>query len=80
MPTEHLETFALDPQRIEAGRQVYQQLTRACCHSIGGKGNPRNPLGGIATRRSAEALRDWIIGVNTLQHSLPERAFKLKQA
>ena len=79
-PAEHLEPVILDPQRIEAGRQVYKQQNCARCHSIAGKGNPRNPLDDVGARRTAEELRDWIIGADTLQGALAERAFKLKQA
>jgi len=79
-PTELLESVALDPERIEAGRQVYGQQTCARCHSINGEGNPRNPLDGVGARRTAQELRDWITGADALQGALPERAFKLKQA
>lgn len=80
MPAELLEPIALDPQRIEAGRGLYRQQTCARCHSIAGKGNPRNPLDGVGARRSAMELRDWVIGGDVLWGELPERAFKLKQA
>ena len=77
--TEHLESIVLDPQRIEAGRQVYHQQTCARCHSIAGRGSQRNPLDGVGARRSAKELGDWIIGADALQRMLPSRAFKLKQ-
>lgn len=79
-PTEALEFVVFDPDRIEAGRQVYRQQVCARCHSVAGQGNPRNPLDGVGARRTAEELRDWIIGAEALQGELPERAFKLKQA
>lgn len=79
-PPERLESNVLDPHRIKAGRQVYKQRACARCHSIAGKGNPRKPLDGVGARRSAEQLRDRIIGADALQRELPERAFKLKQA
>ena len=79
-PPKLLEPVVLDPQRIEAGQEVYKQQICARCHAIAGEGNLRNPLDGVGARRTAEELRDWIIGVDALQGMLPERAFKLKQA
>ena len=70
---------ALNPERIEAGRQVYKQQACARCHSIAGKGNPRNPLDSIGVRRTADELRNWIIGEDTIQGSVPEGVFKLKK-
>lgn len=74
------KAVALDPQRIKAGQQVYKQLSCARCHAIAGQGNPRNPLDGVGARRSADELRDWIIGADALQGVLSARTFKLKQA
>ena len=79
-PTDLLESIALDPERIETGRQVYKQQTCARCHSIAGEGNPRNPLDDVGARRTAEELRAWITGADALQGALPGRAFKLKRA
>jgi len=73
------ESIALDPKRIEAGRQVYKQQACARCHSIAGKGNPRNPLDSVGARHTADELRDWIIGADTLQGSVPQSIFKLKK-
>jgi mono/diheme cytochrome c family protein len=74
------ESPVLEPERIEAGRQVYQQQNCARCHSVAGTGNPRVPLDAVGAKRTAEELRDWIIAADALQEELPEHAFKLKQA
>ncbi len=79
-PGRRRESPVLEPERIEAGRQVYQQQNCARCHSIAGAGNPRVPLDAVGAKRSAEGLRDWIIGADALQGELPEHIFKLKQA
>jgi mono/diheme cytochrome c family protein len=79
-PVERQESLVLDPERIEAGLQVYKQQSCARCHSIAGIGNPRIPLDDVGARRTAEELSDWIIGAEALQGELPERVFKLKQA
>jgi len=69
----------LDPRQIEAGRLIYLHQNCARCHSIAGRGNPRNPLDGVGARRSAEELRAWTIGAQALgPEALPERVFRIK--
>jgi cytochrome c553 len=79
-PVERRESLVLDPERIEAGLQVYQQQTCARCHSVAGTGNTRIPFDVVGTRRTAEELSDWITGAEALQGELPERVFRLKQS
>lgn len=79
LTTERKEPLALDPERIKIGRLVYEQQNCARCHSIAGQGNPRNPLDGVGIGRTANELRNRIIGVDTLQGSIPESIRKLKQ-
>ena len=69
----------LDSKRIEEGRMIYKGQNCAACHSIAGKGNPRNPLDRVGTRRNTEELRNWIIGSDNLQGMMPEGIRKLKQ-
>lgn len=76
---DHLATIDFEPERIEAGKQVYQQQNCSRCHSIAGEGNPRNPLDNIGEKRSAEELRDYITGADRLQKIISERSLKLKQ-
>lgn len=75
----HLTTIDFEPERIEAGKQVYQQQNCSRCHSIAGEGNPRNPLDNLGEKRSAEELRDYITGADRLQKTISERSLKLKQ-
>ncbi len=77
--TEQLQPAILSPQSVAAGQQIYQQQSCVRCHSIAGKGNPRNPLDGVGARYSAEQIRYWITGADALQSVLPKRAFKIKQ-
>src|SRR5688572_9788233 len=44
----------------ERGRLVYVTHDCASCHAIAGRGNPRHPLDGVGTRRSAEELRQYV--------------------
>jgi len=69
----------LDSKLIEEGRKIYQEQNCSACHSIEGKGNPRNPLDSVGTRRTAEELRNWITGSDNLQDLLPDSIRRLKQ-
>ena len=67
-------------KRIEHGLQIYNQQGCSLCHAIEGHGNPRSPLDGVGSKRSAEELRHWVIGSDEIQGQLSERSFKFKQA
>ena len=77
--SEQVTTIEFEPERIEAGREVYRQQTCARCHSIAGEGNPRNPLDNVGARRSAEELRHYTVGADAVKEKLPEYLLKLKQ-
>ena len=49
------------------------------CHSAAGEGNPRFPLDGVGKRRSAEAIRQWILASAELEDQMPAGAFQVKQ-
>ena len=65
---------------IAAGRRVFEAQGCMRCHSIAGEGNPRSPLDGVGERRTAEAIRQWILAPAELKDQLPARAFQAKQA
>ena len=48
-------------QDAAKGAKVYADQKCAMCHSIGDKGNKKGPLDGIATKYSADELRQWIV-------------------
>ena len=77
--SEQSTVIEFEPERIEAGRQVYRQQTCARCHSIAGEGNPRNPLDNVGARRSAEELQNYTVGADAVKEKLPEYLLKLKQ-
>jgi len=43
------------------GEQLYGEQKCALCHSIGDKGNKKGPLEGVASKYSADDLRQWIV-------------------
>lgn len=67
-------------ENIAAGRRIFE--TQGCmrCHAMGGKGNLRIPLDNIGKRRSAEAIRQWIIAPAELKDEMSSRIFQTKQA
>ena len=80
LPADTVVAVALDAECIEAGKLVYQNKGCARCHSIGGQGNPRNPLDGVGAKHSSETMADWIIGAESLRGVLPDRAIEIGRA
>jgi len=77
--SEHKQSVVPDSKDIKTGRQVYKQQSCGFCHSIAGQGNPRNPLDGVGKKHSANELRNFITGADTLQDLLSTSIIKMKQ-
>jgi mono/diheme cytochrome c family protein len=52
---------AQDKAASEAGKKVYAAQKCGVCHSIEGKGAKKGPLDGVATKLSADEIREWIV-------------------
>src|SRR5688500_14280470 len=52
---------AQDAKVVAHGEKVYVDQKCAVCHSIGGKGNQKGPLDGVASKLKPEELREWIV-------------------
>lgn len=74
------ETDTTKQALIAAGRSVFEAQGCMRCHAVGGEGNLRNPLDGVARRLTAEAIRQWILAPAELEDQLSSRAFQAKQA
>ena len=46
---------------VKRGEQLYTEQKCGLCHSIGDKGNKKGPLDGVASKYSADELRQWIV-------------------
>ncbi len=46
--------------KVAKGEKVYTDQKCAMCHSIGDKGNKKGPLDGVASKYSADELRQWL--------------------
>ena len=62
---------AQEPDRVEAGRRLYEKNKCATCHQIDGRGNSRFPLDGVATRVSSENLRRWLTETARMEAAQP---------
>jgi mono/diheme cytochrome c family protein len=51
---------AADAANVAKGEKLYTDQKCALCHSIGDKGNKKGPLDGIASKHSADDVRNWI--------------------
>lgn len=67
------------PELIAAGQSIYDAQRCAMCHSIAGKGNPRNPLDHVGSRQSAQTIRQWIVASPDVQTQLPVGVIQIKQ-
>jgi len=68
----------LDPERIEAGRKVYEERGCAICHTIAGEGDNQYPLDGVGGRMNAAQLRDHIAPPDAMRPKFPEAVFEIK--
>ena len=54
-------TAAAQDAKVAHGEKVYTDQKCAMCHSIGAKGNKKGPLDGVASRLSADEIREWMV-------------------
>jgi len=48
------------------GEQVYAAQKCSLCHAIGGKGNAKGPLDGVASTLTADEIRNWIVDAKAM--------------
>ena len=53
--------------KAQAGAALFTSQKCSLCHSVAGKGNPKGSLDGIAARRTADELRQWIIDPDAMR-------------
>jgi len=53
---------AQDAAQIEKGKKIYENANPKCklCHAIGGQGNPKGVLDGVAGKLSADDIKAWM--------------------
>ena len=67
------------PVLLAQGRQIFEEQRCTACHSIGGQGNPRNPLDNLADKLSPDQMRDWIVASGPALDQLPPTIVRRKQ-
>jgi mono/diheme cytochrome c family protein len=55
------EERALAQGTVERGQQVYAAEKCSICHSVAGVGNKRGALDEVASRLTADEIRQWIV-------------------
>jgi len=68
-----------DPALVARGEEVFLEQACTRCHSAEGTGNPRLPLDGVGSRRSASELRDWATGSGTAREELGRSTARAKE-
>src|SRR5262245_56542038 len=56
-----IATAAHAQDAAQTGQKVYVSQKCSVCHSIGGTGNKKGPLDGVAAKLSADQIRQWIV-------------------
>jgi len=53
---------AQDAAKVDKGKQVFESAMPKCktCHSIGGVGNPKGSLDGMAAKLKADEIKAWL--------------------
>ncbi len=69
----------LDPERITAGKSVYEMNGCSMCHAIAGEGDPQYPLDGVGARLGPQQLRQNIAPTPDMQSKFAEIVFEMKQ-
>ena len=54
-------TAAAQDPKVARGEKLFAEQKCALCHSIGGKGNKKGPLDGVASKLKNEEVREWIV-------------------
>jgi mono/diheme cytochrome c family protein len=57
---------AAEDAKVALGEKVYAAQKCAICHSIGKTGNKKGPLDGVASRLSADELREWVVDAKAM--------------
>ena len=71
---------AQDAKKIAMGKDLYQKYACEKCHQIAGKGSKISPLDGVATKMTAEEMKQWITDPDAMTAKLAKKpAVKMKK-
>lgn len=78
-PPELAAEPAPDPQRVLAGRAVYEAQGCAICHTLAGEGDNQYPLDGIGARMNSEQIRLSIAPTSDMRGRFLDGVYEAKQ-
>ena len=64
---------AQDPKQIELGKKLYEQYNCKKCHRINGVGSKVSPLDGVATKKSADEIQQWLVSPEEMTKKLKKK-------
>jgi cytochrome c oxidase subunit II len=64
-----------DPEKVGKGQQVYAAQHCSMCHSIAGKGNPKNALDDVGSKMTAEELKKYITNPKSVKADTKMKAY-----
>jgi cytochrome c oxidase subunit 2 len=69
------ETATPDAEKCSKGQQVYSAQHCSMCHSIAGKGNPKNALDDVGSKMTAEELKKYITNPKSVKADTKMKAY-----
>ena len=69
------EAAKADPEKAGKGQQVYAAQHCSMCHSIAGKGNPKNALDDVGSKMTAEELKKYITNPKSVKADTKMKAY-----
>ncbi len=78
-PSHRAPPAVSPPAQSVTGARLFLEQGCANCHAIGGAGNPRYPLDGVAARRDRAELEAWIGGTGVAAGQLAGSVVRRKE-
>ena len=79
MPASPPPYLEVPPDVMERGRAIYDEEGCSRCHSLGGSGNPRNPLDDVGDRLPLDRIRDHILAEPSARDGLSRSVIRAKE-
>ena len=64
-----------DAAKVGKGQQVYAAQHCSMCHSVAGKGNPKNPLDDVGSKMTADEMKKYIVNPKSVKPDSKMKAY-----
>jgi mono/diheme cytochrome c family protein len=64
-----------DARKVEKGQQIYNAQHCSMCHSVAGKGNPKNPLDDVGSKMTADEMKKYITSPKSVKSDSKMKAY-----